>query len=376
MSHFIIACGGTGGHLTPGIALAEQLQDRGHTALLLISEKRIDTKLAGKYSALRFEKIPGAPLMMSPAGLVRFGVVQTRGLLFSLRLIRQERPAAIVGFGGFTTAAIIVAGWLTRVPVMLHEANQVPGRAVRALVRFARRVYLPIGVDLGGVNSAKIRHASLPVRSEIERMPRGEAAEVFGLDPECLTVGVLGGSQGAAVLNKWAKEVAPKLAEFGVAMLTVTGPGKDEESERGQTDAVKAAVKSVAIPFCDNMSAFLSACDLVVTRAGAGSLAEIVRCRVPAVLVPYPHAADDHQLENAMEFNRRGGARVVLEQDLDQLFPTVLEVVLEENRLQQARANVRAMSRLDTLQLMLDDMEQLAVGRESAAPPRSRVMTA
>ena len=375
MSHFIIACGGTGGHLTPGIALAEQLQDRGHSALLLISEKSIDSKLAGKYSALRFEKIPGAPLLMSPAGLVRFVVVQTRGLLFSLKLIRRERPAAIIGFGGFTTAAIIVAGWLTRVPVMLHEANQVPGRAVRSLVKFARRVYLPIGVNLVGVKSSKIRHASLPVRSEIERMPRGEAAEVFGLDPNRLTVGVLGGSQGAAVLNNWAKEVAPKLAASGVAMLTVTGPGKEEERASIQTDAVKGEVKSVAIPFCDNMSAFLSACDIVVSRAGAGSLAEIVRCRVPAVLVPYPYAADNHQLENAKEFNRRGGARIVLEEDLDQLLPTVLEVVLEENRLQQARANVRAMGRLDTLQLMLADMEQLAVRRVSTAPPGPRVMT-
>ncbi len=116
MSHFVIACGGTGGHLTPGIALAERLQARGHTTLLLISEKAIDTRLAAKYPQLRFAKIPGAPLVVNPAGLVRFLVGQTRGGIFALRLLRREQASAIVGFGGFTTAAIIFAGWLTRVP--------------------------------------------------------------------------------------------------------------------------------------------------------------------------------------------------------------------------------------------------------------------
>lgn len=374
MSHFVIACGGTGGHLAPGIALAERLQDRGHSTLLLISEKQIDAQLAQKYAKLRFAKIPGAPLLMDPAGVAKFLAGQTRGLIFSLRLIRRERPSAIVGFGGFTTAAIILAGWLTRVPVMLHEANQVPGRAVRTLAKFARRVYLPSGVTLPETNPAKIRHAGLPVRCEIERMPRHEAAEVFGIDPARITVGVLGGSQGAAALNQWAAKVGRELAKAGVATLAVTGPGKSESVAEVLVDGNGDEVKSVTISFCDNMAAFLSACDLVISRAGAGSLAEIVRCRVPAVLVPYPHAADAHQLENAAEFYRRGGGQVVLEQDLEKLLPTVLGIVLDENKLQQARANERAMSRLDTLQLMLADMEELAVERDATLPPSSRAI--
>ena len=120
--------------------------------------------------------------MVNPAGLVRFFVGQTRGGIFALRLLRREQASAIVGFGGFTTAAIIFAGWLTRVPVMLHEANQVPGRAVRTLVKFARRIYLPSGVNLPETNPLKIRHANLPVRTEITCLPRHEGAAVFGLD--------------------------------------------------------------------------------------------------------------------------------------------------------------------------------------------------
>lgn len=376
MSHFVIACGGTGGHLTPGIALAERLQDRGHSTLLLISEKQIDAQLAHKYAKLRFAKIPGAPLLMDPAGFAKFLIEQSKGLSFSLRLIRRERPSAIVGFGGFTTAAIILAGWFTRVPVMLHEANQIPGRAVRTLAKFARRVYLPSGVTLLETNPTKIRHASLPVRCEIERIPRHEAAEVFGLDPARVTVGILGGSQGAAALNQWAVKMGPKLAAAGVATLTIMGPEKSESKTDVSDDESSDAIKSVAISFCDNMPAFLSACDLVVSRAGAGSLAEIVRCRVPAVLVPYPYSADGHQLENAAEFSRRGGGRVVQEKDLEKLLSAVLEMVLDGNRLQQARANERAMGRLDTLELMLADMEELAVGHDSAVPPDSRAIPA
>ena len=376
MSHFLIACGGTGGHLAPGVALAEQLRSRGHTSALLISEKAIDGKLAAKYPSFRFLKIPGAPLIMTPHGLLRFIVAQSQGLLFSLKLVRRERPAGIIGFGGFTTAAIIVAGWLTRVPVMLHEANRVPGRAVRTLAKFARRVFLPIGVDLPQANPEKLRHAGLPVRAEIERMPRCEAADVFGLDPNRVTVGVLGGSQGASALNNWATQSAGAFALRGIQMLTITGPDKEVEAPVELRDENGIEVKSVTLPFCDNIAAFLSVCDLVVSRAGAGTLAEIVHCGVPAVLVPYPHAADNHQAANAAEFSRLIGSLVLDEQELETLLPAVLELVSDAGRLQQARANVRSVSRLDTLDLMLADIEALAEGRETVSQSGPRMQPA
>ena len=135
MSKFLIACGGTGGHLAPGIALAEEMRGRGFDSLLLISRKTIDRQLTEKYPQHRFESVPGVPLLFSAAGVLRFGVSQIRGLVHAWRLIRRERPTMIVGFGGFTTAAVIVAGWMLRVPVALHESNRVPGRAVRLMAR-------------------------------------------------------------------------------------------------------------------------------------------------------------------------------------------------------------------------------------------------
>ena len=138
MSRFLISCGGTGGHLAPGIALAEGLHARDHETRLLISEKKVDARLVEKYPALTFLRVPGSPFGWSPRILLRCLGSQFRGVRFCLQLARTWRPDVIVGFGGFTSAPAVLAGRLLGIPVALHEANRVPGRAVRTLGRFAR----------------------------------------------------------------------------------------------------------------------------------------------------------------------------------------------------------------------------------------------
>ena len=196
MKHFLIACGGTGGHLAPGIALAEGLALRGHRATLLVSRKRIDARLLEKYPRLETVAVPGAPFTLRPPGCLRFLWEQSRGFFRCRRLVRAVRPEAIVGFGGWTTAAVVLAGALYGVPIALHEANRVPGRAIRMLGRLAWRVYLPPGVSLPGVRAEALRFAGLPVRAEIVRGPRAAACAALGLDPACRILVVLGGSRG------------------------------------------------------------------------------------------------------------------------------------------------------------------------------------
>ena len=169
MSRWLISCGGTGGHLSPGIALAEGLVARGHAVTLLISHKKVDARLIEKYPGLRFMRLPGSGFGWNPVALIRFIVTQTHGFFFSLRQVRSVRPDGIVGFGGFTSASIIVAGALRGVPVVLHEANRVPGRAIRLLGRLAKRVYLPPGVRLPRVRAGIVRPMGLPVRREFVR---------------------------------------------------------------------------------------------------------------------------------------------------------------------------------------------------------------
>ncbi len=360
MNRFVIACGGTGGHLAPGIALAEWLHEQGHSALLLISDKRIDARLTEKYPDLEFAVVPGAPLVLSAVGLIRFGYHQIRGLLFSWQLVLRERPVAIIGFGGFTTASIIVAGWVRGVPVALHEANRVVGRAVRTLARFAHRIYLPRGVSLAKADRRKLRHAGLPVRREIKRLPRGEAAEVFGLDATKPTVVVLGGSQGARALNQWADRIAPELALRGVQLLAVTGPQQGEATREQSPGPDGQPIWTVRIPFCENMAALYSVGDLVVSRSGAGTLAELMRCRVPAVLVPYPHAADGHQDANAREFARQGGGQLIIEDEIARLDGIVFELIGDESQLAEMRAQIGHMQWAAAEDLLRADIEVLA----------------
>lgn len=369
MSHFLLSCGGTGGHLSPGIALAEALAERGHTATLLISRKRVDARLVEKYPHLRFEPIPGSPFTLQPAGLARFVATQTKGFFFSLRLVRELRPAGIVGFGGFTTAAVIVAGRLCGVPVALHEANRVPGRAVRRLARFAGRVYLPPGVALPGVDADVLRPAGLPVRREIVRLPREEARRALGLDPSRKTLAIFGGSQGATVLNDWARRELPQMAAAGIQLYCVTGLGKGAAETQTLTGADRLPVRAVFTPFCDQVAELLSAADLVVGRAGAGSIAEFIRCGTPSVMIPYPHAADDHQRANAAWLEEHGGAVVIPQERLaEDLAPQVYSLLGDENRLAGIRAALRRLDEASPLAFILDDLDTLAAGRRRPRP--------
>lgn len=361
MSRYLISCGGTGGHLSPGIALAEGLRERGHEVRLLISRKQIDARLSAKYPHLRFEAMPGRGFAWHPVALVKCAISQVRAVWQCVRLVRELRPAAVIGFGGFTSAPPLLAACLFGVPAALHESNHVPGRAVRLLGRLARRVYLPPGIRLAGIGRGAARQVGLPVRREIVRHDPAKARLALGLEAERRTLVVLGGSQGASALNTWVHAQRSALAQAGVQLYVVTGPGK------GAAETLETAgVRAVFVPFSDRMAEVMSAADVVVSRAGAGTIAELVRCRTPAVLVPYPRAADDHQRANADYFSREGGGCVVAQDDLSRLAPTVLGLLASESQLREHRAALQRMDRANPLELMLEDLEEIAAGDRPA----------
>jgi UDP-N-acetylglucosamine--N-acetylmuramyl-(pentapeptide) pyrophosphoryl-undecaprenol N-acetylglucosamine transferase len=370
MSKFLISCGGTGGHLSPGISLAEGLTARGHSVTLLISQKKVDARLIAKYPHFDFVRVPGTGFAWNPVGLVRFVVTQAQGLGFCLRLVRRLRPHAIVGFGGFTSAGVALAGWLRGVPVALHESNRVPGRAVRVLGHLARRVYLPPGIRLPGVPAVATRYMGMPVRREIARLPAEAARAALGLDPNRKVLVVFGGSQGSGPLNDWLRAKAPLFAAEGVQIYCVTGLGKGAGETLELKTNAGGTVRAVFTPFCDQVAELLSAADLVVSRAGAGTIAELIRCETPAILVPYPQAADDHQRANAAFFERQGGGLAIDQMFLPALQAEVLEVIFNDWLLRKFRANLQRMDRANSLALMLDDLESLVAHR--AAPPAAR----
>jgi UDP-N-acetylglucosamine--N-acetylmuramyl-(pentapeptide) pyrophosphoryl-undecaprenol N-acetylglucosamine transferase len=360
MSRFIISCGGTGGHVSPGISLAEGLAARGHEATLLISMKKVDARLVEKYPHLRFERMPGRGFSWRPAGMVRFAASQVAALKYCIRLMRATRPDGVVGFGGFTSAAAALAGRILRVPVALHEANRVPGYAIRVFGPFAARVYLPLGVRVAGVRAAAARYAGLPVRREILRLPAAAARQSLGLDPKKKVLAILGGSQGASSLNAWARERLEALASESIQVVCVTGLGKGEPETLVLRSRSGEPVAAVFMPFCDRVAELLSAADVVISRAGAGTLAELIRCEAPAILVPFPRAASDHQRANAAFFERQGGGLVVEEAALGGLQSEVLDLIFNDWLLRQFRGNLRRMDRSNSLELMLADLEDMA----------------
>jgi UDP-N-acetylglucosamine--N-acetylmuramyl-(pentapeptide) pyrophosphoryl-undecaprenol N-acetylglucosamine transferase len=367
MSRFLISCGGTGGHLSPGIALAEGLRDRGHDSILLISRKKVDARLSEKYPQIQFERMPGTGFAWHPWQLARCLVTQIQAVWFCLRLIRRTRPQGVMGFGGFTSAPLVLAAWLLGVPSALHESNRVPGRAIRTLGRLARRVYLPAGIRLRSLRAAATRHVGLPVRREISRRPKAAARAALGLESEHRLLVVLGGSQGASALNDWARHHLEFFAAEGIQLYVVTGLGKSREGVIESKTKSGAPVRTVFAPFCDRMAELMSAADLVVSRAGAGTLAELIRCETPAILVPYPQAADNHQQANAAFFERQGGGIVIAQPQLAQLHAEVVDVIFNDWLLRKFRANLQRMDRANSLDLLLADLEELTRGSAPAA---------
>ena len=359
MSRFLISCGGTGGHLSPGIALAEGLAARRHESKLLISQKKVDARLIEKYPGLQFERVPGKGFSWRPVPLVRCLVSQIQGFRDCENLVRQWRPDAVVAFGGFTSAPLVAAAVWHGIPVALHESNRVPGLAIRLFGRVARRVYLPPGIRLTSVRASRTRHAGQPVRREIFRHAPATARAALGLSEKQKVLVVLGGSQGASVLNDWVRAQLPLFAAEGIQVYCVTGLGKGQQGVVELASKTGEPVRAIFEPFSDRVAELLSAADLVVSRAGAGTIAELVRCETPAILVPFPHAADDHQRANAAFFERQGAGIVVGQTQLANLHREVLDVIRSDWLLQKFRSNLRRMDRAQSLDLMLDDLEEI-----------------
>ncbi len=365
MRRALIACGGTGGHLSPGIALAEELAKREWESELLISGKQVDSRLVKKYHDLRYDAIPGSGLSARPRQFIRFSRDLLSGYRYCSRKIVETKPDVVVGFGGFISAPALLAGRRNGVPVAIHEANQVPGRVTRFVSRFADRIYLPEGVSIGSRRASRVSHVGMPVRSEFKRLSRSDAKATLGFDPMKKLLVVFGGSQGAESLNQWARESLDTLSAAGIQMLCLTGMQGESTNGADRSAAASGEARMVFQAFSDRMAETLSAADLAVSRAGAGSIAELARCRTPSFLVPYPLAADDHQRVNAKRLEESGGGLKVENSDLNTLLDRVVSLLGDDAGLGRMRACLETLDPSNPQSTMAADLERIISKRSS-----------
>ena len=305
-----IACGGTGGHLFPGLAVAEQLKQRGCDVALLISPKEIDQQGVKSASGMEIFTLPAVGLQNR--NYFSFARSFVKSLFAARKIFRQRKPSAVLAMGGFTSAPPIFVAKEMGVKTFLHESNTIPGKANRCLARFVDEAFVGFPEAAARLKARKVTPTGTPVRPQFQHRDPAECRVALGLDAERPVILVVGGSQGASGLNAMVLSALPLLAQKNWQWLHLTGANDFEKVKSGYAAlGINAVVKS----FFAEMDLALGAATAAVSRAGASSLAEMAAMRLPSLLVPLPTAADNHQFFNARIYAMSGAARLLEQKD-------------------------------------------------------------
>lgn len=320
---FVVTGGGTGGHIYPALAIARGLQERysGCEILYIGTNRGLEADIVPK-AGLEFRaiRVAGLKRSLSPRNLAVFWQA-ARGLGEARRIMRTFRPAAVVGTGGYVCGPVVLAAAMGGIPTLIHEQNAFPGITNRILSRFARRVAVTFEDSIKYFpRRARVKLTGLPVRPEILQARRDEARQTLGLPRDATVILSFGGSQGARSINHAMVDLLGLMRERqDVSCLHVTGPAQYEEF-MGRLEAAGinlAKNGNITITsYMYDMPNALAAADVAICRAGAATLAELTCIGLPAILIPYPYAAENHQEYNARALEKRGAALVIKDADL------------------------------------------------------------
>jgi UDP-N-acetylglucosamine--N-acetylmuramyl-(pentapeptide) pyrophosphoryl-undecaprenol N-acetylglucosamine transferase len=360
---FLIIGGGTGGHVIPAIAVARELRDRGHAPLFIGTRNGFEARLVPEN---------GFPIdWIEIGGLKRVGLLRTLQTLAQLplsigrvlRLLELRRPAAAFSMGGYVAGPVTVAAWLRRIPVVLMEPNAMPGLTARLSARFVRKALVSFE-ESARFFRGKAEITGLPVRPEffgISRKPREET----------LTILITGGSRGSRTLNNAARASWPLFRDSGTTVRIIHQAGLEAHAELAREFAV-SGLEGEVVPFLTDMPGAFARADLVVSRSGAGAVAELAAARKPSILCPFPFAADDHQLRNAEALQRAGAARLVLDREMtgERLFQEIAGIRKDRAALDRMSEAVARFARPGAAQRAADLLEELGNVR---AVPESQV---
>jgi UDP-N-acetylglucosamine--N-acetylmuramyl-(pentapeptide) pyrophosphoryl-undecaprenol N-acetylglucosamine transferase len=337
-----IACGGTGGHLFPGLAVAEELKQRGCAVALLISPKEVDQQAVKSASGMEILTLPAVGLQNR--NYFSFARSFWNSWRTARKFFQARPPQAVLAMGGFTSAPPVLAARQCGAKTFLHESNTVPGRANRFLARFVDAAFVGFPEAAAQLGRAKTTITGTPVRPQFKPREAASCRTALGLAAEKPVVLVVGGSQGASGLNAMILAALPVLGKKDWQWLHLTGAADFEKvSAAYAAQGIKAVVK----PFLMEMDLALGAATACVSRSGASSLAEIAAMRLPSLLVPFPAAADNHQLSNAWAFSSVGAARLIEQknarpEEVAALITALMEDAAARGKMQAALAQWHA----------------------------------
>ncbi len=373
--HIIFAGGGTAGHLFPGLAVAAELAGLNCTPKITFagSGKAFEKRLV-KEAGFDYLPLPCAPIKFSPRGLMRFIAGNFRGYRKSRRFIRRHQVKLVVGLGGYVSVPMARAASALNVPLVLLEQNAFPGKATRWLAPRADLIctaYEETRQHLS--HTCPVRETGNPIRAGFQPRRRRKPAALGVPIPAPRQLLVLGGSGGAASLNQFVPRALYKLGDklIGWSIVHQTGP---EQAEATQELYRKFALDAQATPFVQNLPEVLRESDLVICRAGATTLAEIAATAVPAVMIPYPRATDDHQRLNAEPFVAAGAARMIDERTIEgrldnELVATIEDLLIHPKKRQAMSVAMHELARPDAawqVAMMIYDLVNRSATRKVA----------
>ncbi len=361
----VISGGGTGGHIYPALAIAEELERvRPETEIIFVgSKKGMENGILAKYSykvyqigVSGFDRKLGFDTLFSAKNAVK-------GLQEAFNLIKKLKPDAVIGTGGYVCGPVVLAAALSGIKTCIQEQNAVPGVTNKILSRFAKRIYLgsPGAQDFLPKSKAIVLSGN-PVRKDILSTDRLEGLSALQLDGGKLTVLISGGSRGAMSMNHAMLYVNDKLAgRADVQIVHITGKSGHGIVLEGLSVKAKKADNIKITPYLDDMPLALAVADLAVFRAGALGLAELAARGVPSILVPYPYAAANHQEHNARAFEKEGAAIVVRDKELtgEGLLGLIEILLADRQRLQQMADCAKKLGRPNAAEDIVADIIEM-----------------
>ena len=364
----------------PGIAVAEELRRRRQDAEVVFVGGRRGLEAMAVPEAgfrIRFILARGLPRRVWWRWPGAF-LANMIGFVQALATVASERPDVVLGTGGYASAAVAVAAWMLGRPLILQEQNSIPGLTNRWLARIADEVHLSfVEARTHFTRKDHLKVTGNPVRAYILSGDRATGLKEFGLTAGKPTVFVFGGSRGAHRINEAALEAMRRLkGRVDVQFILQTGR-EDFEWARSAVDQEQLPAR--VMPFLSRIHMAYAAADLVVCRSGAMTLAEIAVCGTPAILVPYPYAAHDHQVVNANNLVDRGAAAMILDRELtgERLAKEIAHILADRQLLSRMSANARTFAKPDAAERIVKSLERWSAGRSAvrhndAAHDRSR----